>query len=212
MSFTCHLHNTKLLTVTQLKHPTTPQALNPLPHPAPLATCQLFPTFLEPPSPKRPTPWAFRLSFGLSATSQQYFSLRTNQQSVSSTFLSQQISTSHQPNEQAVLVDFKGLFVVLKHVIKFSSPLYLSSAPLKTPEKRTQLPLEWQSSTTWYYQNHVHCKILARWLTCQGMDEGSSVHMIKRAVAYLNACQPWVSIPPSGNNKAYTTWLILRQW
>jgi hypothetical protein len=41
-------------------------------------------------------------SLGLSATSQQYFSLRTNQQPASSTFLSEQISTSHQPNEQAV--------------------------------------------------------------------------------------------------------------
>jgi hypothetical protein len=41
-------------------------------------------------------------SFGLSATSQQYFSLRTHQhqQPVSSTFLSEHISTSHQPNEQ----------------------------------------------------------------------------------------------------------------
>jgi hypothetical protein len=38
-------------------------------------------------------------SLSLSATSQQYFSLRTNQQPVSSTFLSEQISTSHQPNE-----------------------------------------------------------------------------------------------------------------
>jgi hypothetical protein len=38
-------------------------------------------------------------SFGLSATSQQYFSLRTNQPPATSqsTFLSQQISTSHQP-------------------------------------------------------------------------------------------------------------------
>jgi hypothetical protein len=34
-------------------------------------------------------------SHGLSATSQQYFSLRTNQQSAISTFLSEQ--TSHQP-------------------------------------------------------------------------------------------------------------------
>jgi hypothetical protein len=41
-------------------------------------------------------------SYGLSATSQQYFSPQTShQQSVSSTFLSEQISTSHQPNEQA---------------------------------------------------------------------------------------------------------------
>jgi hypothetical protein len=40
-------------------------------------------------------------SFGLSATSQQYFSLRTNhQQTTSSTFLSEQISTRHQPNER----------------------------------------------------------------------------------------------------------------
>jgi hypothetical protein len=145
MSFTCHLHNTKLLTVTQLKHPTTPK-------PSTLFLIQLL---LQLVSSSRPSlsllhqsvqlPELFDFavcSFGLSATSQQYFSLRTNQQSVSSTFLSQQISTSHQPNEQAVLVDFKGLFVVLKHVIKFSSPLYLSSAPLKTPEKRTQLPLE----------------------------------------------------------------------
>jgi hypothetical protein len=31
------------------------------------------------------------------AASQQYFSLRTNQQSANSTFLSKQISTSHQP-------------------------------------------------------------------------------------------------------------------
>jgi hypothetical protein len=38
-------------------------------------------------------------SFGLSATRQQYFSLRKNQQSACSTFLSEQISTSHQPNE-----------------------------------------------------------------------------------------------------------------
>jgi hypothetical protein len=36
-------------------------------------------------------------SLGLSATSQQYFSLRTNQPPASSTFLSEQISTSHQP-------------------------------------------------------------------------------------------------------------------
>jgi hypothetical protein len=38
-------------------------------------------------------------SFGLSATSQQYFSLRKNshQQSASSAFHSEQISTSHQP-------------------------------------------------------------------------------------------------------------------
>jgi hypothetical protein len=35
--------------------------------------------------------------FGLSVISQQYFSLRTNQQLASNTFLSQQISTSHQP-------------------------------------------------------------------------------------------------------------------
>jgi hypothetical protein len=34
--------------------------------------------------------------------SQQYFSLRTNQQPASSTFLSKQISASHQPNEQAL--------------------------------------------------------------------------------------------------------------
>jgi hypothetical protein len=40
-------------------------------------------------------------SFGLSAANQQYFSLRTNQQPTNSTFLSEQISTSHQPNEQA---------------------------------------------------------------------------------------------------------------
>jgi hypothetical protein len=38
-------------------------------------------------------------SFGLSATSQQYFSLRTNQASATSQqyFLSEQTSTSHQP-------------------------------------------------------------------------------------------------------------------
>jgi hypothetical protein len=36
-------------------------------------------------------------SLGLSATSQQYFSLKTNQQPASSTFLSEQTSTSHQP-------------------------------------------------------------------------------------------------------------------
>jgi hypothetical protein len=36
-------------------------------------------------------------SFSLSATSQQYFSLRTNQPPASSAFLSEQISTSHQP-------------------------------------------------------------------------------------------------------------------
>jgi hypothetical protein len=36
-------------------------------------------------------------SFGLPATSQQYFSLRTNQPSATSTFLSEQTSTSHQP-------------------------------------------------------------------------------------------------------------------
>jgi hypothetical protein len=36
-------------------------------------------------------------SFRLSATNQQYFSLRTNQQPASSTFLSEQTSTSHQP-------------------------------------------------------------------------------------------------------------------
>jgi hypothetical protein len=35
-------------------------------------------------------------ALGLSAISQQYFSLRTNQQSATSTFLSQQISSSHQ--------------------------------------------------------------------------------------------------------------------
>jgi hypothetical protein len=35
-------------------------------------------------------------SLGLSATSQQYFSLTTNQPPASSTFLSEQISTSHQ--------------------------------------------------------------------------------------------------------------------
>jgi hypothetical protein len=40
-------------------------------------------------------------SLGLLATSQQYFSLRTNQPPASSTFLSEQISISHQPNEQA---------------------------------------------------------------------------------------------------------------
>jgi hypothetical protein len=37
---------------------------------------------------------------GLSITSQQYFSLRTNQQLASSTFLSEQTNPSHQPNEQ----------------------------------------------------------------------------------------------------------------
>jgi hypothetical protein len=42
-----------------------------------------------------------RCSFGLSATSQQYFSLRTNQQPASSTFVSEQIS--HQPNEHAAV-------------------------------------------------------------------------------------------------------------
>jgi hypothetical protein len=36
-------------------------------------------------------------SFGLSVISQQYFSLRTNQQLAINTFISQQISTSHQP-------------------------------------------------------------------------------------------------------------------
>jgi hypothetical protein len=36
-------------------------------------------------------------SLGLSATSQEYFSFRTNQQPASSTFLSKQTSTSHQP-------------------------------------------------------------------------------------------------------------------
>jgi hypothetical protein len=36
-------------------------------------------------------------SLGLSVTSQQYFSLTTNQQPASSTFLSEQTSTSHQP-------------------------------------------------------------------------------------------------------------------
>jgi hypothetical protein len=58
-------------------------------------------------------------SYDLSATSQQYFSLKTNQppttaintflseqishqQPTGSTFLSEQISTSHQPNEQGV--------------------------------------------------------------------------------------------------------------
>jgi hypothetical protein len=51
-------------------------------------------------------------SFGLSATSQQYFSLRTtdntflseqpsHQQPANNTFLSEQISISHQPNESA---------------------------------------------------------------------------------------------------------------
>jgi hypothetical protein len=35
--------------------------------------------------------------FGLSATSQQYFSLRTNPSPTSSTFLSEQISTNHRP-------------------------------------------------------------------------------------------------------------------
>jgi hypothetical protein len=36
-------------------------------------------------------------SFDLSATSQQYFYFRTNQQPASSSFPSEQISTSHQP-------------------------------------------------------------------------------------------------------------------
>jgi hypothetical protein len=45
-------------------------------------------------------------SFGLSATSQQYFSLRTNQPSPTSqpAVHSEQTSTGHQPNEQAVYV------------------------------------------------------------------------------------------------------------
>jgi hypothetical protein len=37
-----------------------------------------------------------------SSTSTQYFSLGTNQQPAPSTFLSEQISIRHQPNEQAV--------------------------------------------------------------------------------------------------------------
>jgi hypothetical protein len=40
-------------------------------------------------------------SLGLSATSHLYFSLRTNQQPASSTLLSEQTSTSHQPTEHA---------------------------------------------------------------------------------------------------------------
>jgi hypothetical protein len=51
-------------------------------------------------------------SLGLSATSQQYFSLTTNQQPASSTILSEQISISHQPTEQAVVV-----MKLLKHMI-----------------------------------------------------------------------------------------------
>jgi hypothetical protein len=46
-------------------------------------------------------------SLGLSATSQQYFSLTTNQppatEPASSTLLSEQTSISHQPTEQAVI-------------------------------------------------------------------------------------------------------------
>jgi hypothetical protein len=41
-------------------------------------------------------------SFGLSATSQQYISLTTNQPPATSTLLSEQTSTSHQPTEQAL--------------------------------------------------------------------------------------------------------------
>jgi hypothetical protein len=50
-------------------------------------------------------------SFGLSATSKQYFSLRIHQQPVSSTFLSEQTSTSHQhqPNERAGIHFNRGL-------------------------------------------------------------------------------------------------------
>jgi hypothetical protein len=49
-------------------------------------------------------------SLGLSATSQQYFSLRTNQPPASSSLLSEQTSTSHQPpanrTEQAACLSF----------------------------------------------------------------------------------------------------------
>jgi hypothetical protein len=84
-----------------------------------------------------PLPFRFRrfgddfvpYSLGLSATSQQYFSLRTNQQPANSTFLSEQTSNqptvlfsqnkpapaiSHQPNEQTVArVTFNSFFSLI---------------------------------------------------------------------------------------------------
>jgi hypothetical protein len=66
-------------------------------------------------------------SLGLSATSQQYFSLTTNQQPASSTLLSEQTSTSHQPpatsqpNRLKARVQFYLQVKKLKTIIKYQT-------------------------------------------------------------------------------------------
>jgi hypothetical protein len=82
----------------------------------------------------------------LSATSQQYFSLRTNvtsyHQPTSSTFLSKQISTSHQPNEQAASQFYRAFASFGQKTVAtlftgadFLSPLFFSlSQPKEEPQ------------------------------------------------------------------------------
>jgi hypothetical protein len=85
-------------------------------------------------------------SLGLAATSQQYFSLRTNQQY----FSPRTISTSHQPNEQTVILcSTPAAVLILKR-------LYLSeqSAPATSQTNRllfcAQLQQQSQFSRDFY--------------------------------------------------------------
>jgi hypothetical protein len=80
--------------------------------------------------PIRPAPY----SFGLSATGQQYFSLRTNQPPTNSTFLSEQTNTIHQPPAKRREPGSSSRFLNYIPVIRsFSSPM-IHHLPFPSPD------------------------------------------------------------------------------